>query len=261
MQVLAVVSEQLWTLLVLGAVFALLGYLSGRPLRLRRHGMTTDLAFYFVQAIFNRTALALSLAAVVVFAWGGDAEAMRAALDAGGVGVAAWPLWQQTLVVFLGMELLIYWQHRLLHGRHLWSIHAVHHSSADVDWLSTYRMHPIEVMFYAVGTPILLMIGFSLECFVWIGLFRVGHSSLVHADLPWRFGPLRYVVTSPVVHRWHHETASEANGKNFASTFVLYDVLFGTFYCPAGKLPQSFGITDAVPATFVGQLAYPFRRR
>src|SRR5262249_52789855 len=49
--------------------------------------------------------------------------------------------------------------------------------------------------------------------------------------------------------------------KNFASTFPVLDLIFGTFYMPHGKLPERYGTGDpAFPEDFMGQLAYPFRK-
>ena len=46
---------------------------------------------------------------------------------------------------------------------------------------------------------------------------------------------------------------------NFAPTFPLIDVAFGTFYMPAGVLPDRYGVDDAAfPCGFVAQLLYPF---
>src|SRR5205814_348924 len=84
---------------------------------------------------------------------------------------------------------------------------------------------------------------------------------LVHANLNWTFGPLRYVVASPVFHRWHHTTEREAQDKNFAGIFPFWDILFGTWYFPKGKLPVEFGVSDPVPEGFLGTLAYPFKKR
>jgi sterol desaturase/sphingolipid hydroxylase (fatty acid hydroxylase superfamily) len=50
--------------------------------------------------------------------------------------------------------------------------------------------------------------------------------------------------------------------KNFAATFPLLDLMFGTFYMPKGELPDSYGIADKeFPAGFGAQLAYPFKSR
>ena len=47
--------------------------------------------------------------------------------------------------------------------------------------------------------------------------------------------------------------------RNFAGLFPWIDFLFGTFYMPRGVQPERFGVAgEHVPATLLGQLAYPF---
>jgi len=85
-------------------------------------------------------------------------------------------------------------------------------------------------------------------------------SAFVHANLNWSLGPFKYVIASPVFHRWHHTALDRGGSKNFAGTFPILDVLFGTFYMPKGELPDQYGIGDpAFPQSFGGQLAYPFK--
>jgi sterol desaturase/sphingolipid hydroxylase (fatty acid hydroxylase superfamily) len=70
------------------------------------------------------------------------------------------------------------------------------------------------------------------------------------------------VIATPVFHRWHHTAAERGGEKNFAATFPLLDLMFGTFYMPKGELPDSYGIADKeFPAGFGAQLAYPFKSR
>jgi sterol desaturase/sphingolipid hydroxylase (fatty acid hydroxylase superfamily) len=81
----------------------------------------------------------------------------------------------------------------------------------------------------------------------------------VHANLDWTLGPLKYVIAGPVFHRWHHTAADRGGEKNFAATFPILDVIFGTFYMPEGELPDNYGIADRTfPTSFTGQLAHPF---
>jgi sterol desaturase/sphingolipid hydroxylase (fatty acid hydroxylase superfamily) len=48
---------------------------------------------------------------------------------------------------------------------------------------------------------------------------------------------------------------------NFAGTFPIWDVLFGTFYMPNDELPDAYGIDDKrFPQSFGGQMVYPFMR-
>jgi sterol desaturase/sphingolipid hydroxylase (fatty acid hydroxylase superfamily) len=62
-----------------------------------------------------------------------------------------------------------------------------------------------------------------------------------------------------VFHRWHHTAADRGGEKNFAATFPILDVIFGTFYMPAGQLPDNYGIGEReFPVSFPGQLVHPF---
>jgi sterol desaturase/sphingolipid hydroxylase (fatty acid hydroxylase superfamily) len=61
---------------------------------------------------------------------------------------------------------------------------------------------------------------------------------------------------------WHHTSEEEGLDKNFSGLFPFIDVAFGTFYMPADRQPQRFGILNSdVPEGLLGQLAYPFRAR
>ena len=87
------------------------------------------------------------------------------------------------------------------------------------------------------------------------------YALVLHANVGWTYGPLRFVVASPVFHRWHHTSEEEGLDKNFAGLFPFFDMLFGTFYMPPGREPSRFGVLrDEVPRGLVGQLVYPFRQ-
>ena len=49
------------------------------------------------------------------------------------------PLWLQAIAILLLGDLIGYWMHRGFHGARLWRVHAVHHSSVDLDRLSAVR--------------------------------------------------------------------------------------------------------------------------
>jgi sterol desaturase/sphingolipid hydroxylase (fatty acid hydroxylase superfamily) len=69
-------------------------------------------------------------------------------------------------------------------------------------------------------------------------------------------------VATPVFHRWHHTSREKGGDTNFAGTFPLWDILFGTFRMPKGALPDQYGVDDqsSFPREIIGQLAYPFRK-
>jgi sterol desaturase/sphingolipid hydroxylase (fatty acid hydroxylase superfamily) len=187
------------------------------------------------------------------------APAITAKILAGYGPAAALPLWLQAILILFGLDFLQYWLHRLLHEKTLWPFHAVHHSAEELDWSSTYRIHPINFMLYGAGALALIrVIGFSPIAFAVLIPFNLVIGPLVHANLDWTFGPFRYVIASPVFHRWHHVKDPAFRDKNFAPTFPVLDLMFGTFYMPKGVLPQGFGVDDA-PRHFLGQMVYPFR--
>jgi sterol desaturase/sphingolipid hydroxylase (fatty acid hydroxylase superfamily) len=177
--------------------------------------------------------------------------------------LATLPLWLQALLILLIGDFFQYWLHRFFHRDPLWKYHAIHHSSTEVDWLSSARFHPINIIIYSTAINALIVtMGFSVEAFKILLPFNMIYSPLVHANVGWTYGPFKYVLASPVFHRWHHTYQHEGGNKNFAPTFSFLDVIFGTFYMPKGKIPEVFGIEgDPVPDDFLGQLAYPFKSK
>jgi sterol desaturase/sphingolipid hydroxylase (fatty acid hydroxylase superfamily) len=219
-------------------------------------GAGADFTYWFLMPLLLRCGRALMLAAGValLFAGGKGPESLP---------TAKWPLWQQCLVVLLIQDVYFYWSHRLFHARWAWRFHAVHHSPEVLDWTATSRFHLVNSLLSFSGADVLvLLLGFPLASLVALNTFNVAYSAMVHANLNWTFGPLRHVLASPVFHRWHHTTRAEGRDRNFAATFPILDVIFGTFYMPPGRLPEQYGNGEAdFPDDFWGQFLHPFRRR
>ena len=167
----------------------------------------------------------------------------------------------QALLILLTTDVLQYGLHRLFHRETLWKFHAIHHSSVHVDWMSSARFHPVNIILYStLANALVAVLGWSPDAFGVLFLFNVFYSPLVHANLDWSYGPFKYLLASPVFHRWHHTHPDEGGNKNFAPTFPFLDMAFGTFYMPEGKKPSGFGTPyDVIPSHIAGQLIYPFR--
>jgi sterol desaturase/sphingolipid hydroxylase (fatty acid hydroxylase superfamily) len=188
-----------------------------------------------------------------------DAPGAMAAILAGYGPVGRLPVVVQALAILLGLDFVQYWLHRLFHGHTLWPFHAIHHSAEVLDWSTTYRIHPVNYVIYGAGALALIRVaGFSPAAFAIIAPFNLVIGPLVHANVNWTFGPFRYLLVSPVYHRWHHSKDLAARDRNFAPTFPIWDLMFGTYYMPRGVLPGDYGV-DGVPSNFLGQLIYPFR--
>jgi sterol desaturase/sphingolipid hydroxylase (fatty acid hydroxylase superfamily) len=229
----------------------------------RKPDLLTDVLWFFITPFFARVAvLAVLVATLTILP--GIAEDSPAGLIGPGRGpLAGLSFWSQLVVYLVGLDAMLYVSHRAFHTASLWRYHAVHHSPEHLDWTSARRFHPVETaLHFALPDCILLALGIAPEIFLIVAPYNVAHSALVHANLDWSFGPFKYVLAGPVFHRWHHTDVERGGSKNFAPTFPVIDLLFGTFYMPAGVLPDEYGVDDkAFPDDFSGQLVYPFQGR
>ncbi len=169
------------------------------------------------------------------------------------------PLLVQAPLALLVLELFAYWSHRLRHTRGLWTLHAIHHAPTELRALSAARLHPLdEILDTLLSQLPVVLLGFKLEVFALLGPLILLHTLLLHAALPWGFGPLGYLLASPRFHRRHH--ARDLAPANFGGVLAVFDLAFGTFELPA-EAPTVFGVPEAdVPPGLLGQLAYPLRQ-
>jgi sterol desaturase/sphingolipid hydroxylase (fatty acid hydroxylase superfamily) len=236
---------------------------SVRGKRVVREGFRVDLIYWFftptITAAFT-FAITVIVAIVIIALSGGSLN--RENLISGRPPITDLPIAVQYLTALLAADFIGYAAHRLFHRGRLWPFHAVHHSSEELDWLSSVRLHPVnQALGQAMIIAPLALAGFNLKILgTTSGVFTFW-AIFVHSNVRWTFGPLRHVVTTPAFHRWHHTSQSEGLDKNFGGLFLFWDRLFGTLYLPEGKPPQRFGVSDnAVPRSFLGQLAWPFRK-
>lgn len=221
----------------------------------------TDVAWYFVGPVFQRLVAPLVLVVLVVIPFYLLFDRPLEQFRSGFGPLAELPLALQSVIALVMFDFVFYWHHRLFHKPVFWSIHSIHHSSENLDWLSAQRIHPLNEVGgqLLVGAP-LVFIGVSPVALAILLPVLAANNLLVHANVDWDFGPLRRVIISPRFHRWHHAKDAEAKDKNFAAVFPLWDIIFGTFYLPERKA-ERFGIHEEVPESFAGQMLYPFRRR
>jgi sterol desaturase/sphingolipid hydroxylase (fatty acid hydroxylase superfamily) len=227
----------------------------------QKRDLVTDLCYWFFIPVitrFLRIGL-LIVAAAAVFQIT-TADGLVAFYENGHGPLSTLPLVAQGIIFLIGEDIILYWTHRWFHGAKMWKYHAVHHSSEELEWISAARFHPINLFLGSVAADVVMLFaGISPNVFLVLGPLTIAHSAFVHANLDWTLGPFKYVIASPVFHRWHHTAADRGGEKNFAATFPILDVIFGTFYMPAGELPDHYGIADrAFPQTFGAQLVHPF---
>jgi sterol desaturase/sphingolipid hydroxylase (fatty acid hydroxylase superfamily) len=240
----------------------------GRSQPILRRGWVTDVVYWFATILFTKPFVRLLLllpASLLILADLTSLDLLKLGEYRGYGPLSRQPLWLQAVQIYLVADFIGYWTHRLFHTGRWWPFHAVHHSSEDLDWLGSLRVHPVNDLLnkLAQTTPLLLL-GYNPAVTLSAAPVLTLYAIFLHANVNWDFGPLRAVVATPVFHRWHHSRERAAWDKNFAGLLPLWDVIFGTYYMPRGRWPENFGIHEPMPAGFLGQLWAPFatlRRR
>jgi sterol desaturase/sphingolipid hydroxylase (fatty acid hydroxylase superfamily) len=222
-----------------------------RHQRVLRRCWRADLVYFLVNGYF---AMAGSVVVVVVLG-----IALRAIVP-GTVhhAILSQPGALQFAEAFLLSEISEYAAHRSMHTvPWLWRFHKVHHSVEDMDWLASARLHPVDraITNGAAILPIFVL-GFSNATVGVFALFAALHAMVVHANVRFTFGPLRYVIATPQYHHWHH--AEEIVNKNFSTKLPVVDWVFRSLHVPARQWPASYGMGEQAPESYLGQLAWPF---
>lgn len=228
-----------------------------------RPDQTTDMFYWLLtpQVRIVSRMVALGLLVPLALLLGISMEA--ATLDGFGP-VARQPKVLIIAELVLLMDLATYWVHRLFHAvPYLWRFHAIHHSATEVTWSTTGRVHPInEIGNYLATVVPFALLGFPINLTLPTAPAVIAIALLAHSDLKTSYGPLAAVIVSPRFHRWHHTHSEVGGNKNFANVFAFWDRLFGTYFLPADRLPEKFGLdTDGFPQRFLAQLVEPWRDR
>lgn len=174
-------------------------------------------------------------------------------------GLSRMPPFAQMLTSFVILDFIGYWKHRLLHASGLlWRIHSVHHSQRELNPLTLYRVHFLELHLMSALTFFTAQL-LGLRTTTWLPFVVVLEilSLLQHSGRGWSYGPLDRILVSPGFHRVHHSIAVEHHDSNFGMILSIWDYLFGTARVVQGEL--RYGIEEAMPEGFLRQLFHPFR--
>jgi sterol desaturase/sphingolipid hydroxylase (fatty acid hydroxylase superfamily) len=171
-----------------------------------------------------------------------------------------WPLFAQVMLGLAIAELGLYAAHRIAHEWPVfWRFHALHHSVTRLWVVNTGRFHIVDTCFKAaLGQAPLYLLGAPLPVFLWISAVTAITGLLTHCNVVMRTGPLDYVFSTPGLHRWHHSRVPAEGNRNYGENFVLWDLLFGTYFNPPRRPPADIGIDGRIASGFLRQLAQPF---
>jgi len=150
------------------------------------------------------------------------------------------------IAAVVGGDLLVYWFHRACHEWPLlWRFHAVHHSTAKLDWLAAHREHPVDgVLTQLCQNLPAIALGIPVRWLAALAVFRGVWAIFVHSNVRLPLGPLRWVLGAPELHHWHHAKLDRTR-HNFANLAPWIDWLFGTHHMPAGAETYELGVEEA----------------
>ena len=170
------------------------------------------------------------------------------------------PLVVQFFLAVLVADLSEYFIHRASHSvPFLWRVHSIHHSSQALDWIAGSRAHFIDDLLIRGLILVPMMFLFPRPIIVAYLVFVTFHATWEHCN----FGPtikwLEPYIALPRFHHWHHTSQTEGIDKNFAVHFPWIDRIFGTYYLPEDKWPDTYGLSnEKIPEGIWGQTLYPF---
>jgi sterol desaturase/sphingolipid hydroxylase (fatty acid hydroxylase superfamily) len=152
------------------------------------------------------------------------------------------------VVCYVALDFIYYWKHRWLHETAFgWSMHGVHHSSPELNLTTSIRSSWVQRLLDDFFYLPLVLLGFDPLLVLITADVNLFSQFWIHTRILGRLGPLEWLLNTPSSHRVHHAHARRLANRNFGSTFIVWDRLFGTYLGePAGE--PAFGIEEG----FVG---------
>lgn len=222
--------------------------------------LVTD-SVYWLLSPYYRMLSNLVFAVVIVLLAAATGHHDAPALVKGYGPLSRQPFWLMMVEALVVSDFSSYWLHRVMHrSAFLWRFHSIHHSAKTIRWSTVGRVHPVNELFnYLAGVVPCLAIGLPINAVLAMVPVMLWWAVAAHSGFKITNGPLRALFVSPVFHRWHHTHSHEGGNKNFANVFSFWDWAFGSYYLPADRQPEVFGLDeDVVPESYLGQLLHPF---
>ena len=138
--------------------------------------------------------------------------------------------WWSIALVVVFADITYYWEHRIAHEvRLLWTQHAVHHSSRDMNIITGVRFGPLEGLWSLVAHLPLAFMGFAPEAIVFGIVAVLAYQTWLHTELIGKLGPLEWILNTPSHHRVHHGSDAKYLDRNYGGILIIWDRIWGTF--------------------------------
>lgn len=153
--------------------------------------------------------------------------------------------WWSYILCFVVLDFCRYWAHRVAHEqRFWWATHVTHHSSEQYNFSVSFRLswtQHIKIIFFL---PVALC-GFDPFVFFIIHQLAVLYQFWLHTEFIGKLPkPIEYIWTTPSHHRVHHGRNDKYLDRNYGSTLIIWDRIFGTFQKEEER--PDYGITKPV---------------
>jgi sterol desaturase/sphingolipid hydroxylase (fatty acid hydroxylase superfamily) len=155
------------------------------------------------------------------------------------------PAWWSYILCVVWIDFWRYWAHRIAHeNRFWWATHVTHHNSEKYNWSVSFRLgwtQHIKIIFFI---PVALT-GFHPVVFFIAHQIEVLYQFWIHTEYIRKLPkPIEFLFTTPSHHRVHHARNGKYLDRNYGSTLIIWDRIFGTFQ-PEEEQPD-YGITKPV---------------
>lgn len=155
------------------------------------------------------------------------------------------PTWWSFIPCFIAIDFARYWAHRISHEqRFWWATHITHHNSKKYNFSVSFRLGWTQHIKFIFFIPV-IMLGFDPFVFFICHQIAVLYQFWIHTEYIQKLpAPIEYIFTTPSHHRVHHGSDAHYLDKNYGSTFIIWDRMFGTFMPEAGR--PTYGITKNI---------------
>jgi alkylglycerol monooxygenase len=138
--------------------------------------------------------------------------------------------WYHWVLAYVLIDFLSYWYHRISHRVNIfWAGHVTHHSSEHFNFSNGFRTSFFQGINRIIFWSCLPLFGFSPLMLVIILKVSGLYDFLLHTQYIPKLGFLEKILVTPSQHRVHHGRNDIYIDKNYGSTFVIWDKMFGTF--------------------------------
>lgn len=155
------------------------------------------------------------------------------------------PTWWSYILCVIWIDFWRYVAHRVAHeNRFWWATHVTHHNSEMYNWSVSFRLgwtQHIKIIFFI---PVALT-GFHPVVFFIAHQIEVLYQFWIHTEYIRKLPkPIEFLFVTPSHHRVHHARNGKYLDRNYGSTLIIWDRIFGTFQ-PEEERPE-YGITKPV---------------